>query len=187
MRHICFLLLFFVEKLIKISRVCRVTRVGRVTPIRHFFRPNCKSGDFHFHFISLLVQQILKHRRVKHHGYEFLYTTNNIDKDHPLPDGIPPIYGCVIDDIMATGHVQCRPDQLTINQYQPGQGNTVNQNSVISYYNKVFIVLYKTKLFMKMSSRELLSHVEHTMENIRTQEHILPGKVFETITQHCLK
>ena len=33
---------FFVEKLIKISRVGGVTRVGRVTPIKHFFifRPN---------------------------------------------------------------------------------------------------------------------------------------------------
>ena len=29
--------LFFVEKLIKISRVGRVTRVGQVTPIKHYF------------------------------------------------------------------------------------------------------------------------------------------------------
>lgn len=33
------------------------------------------------------VQKSLKHRRVKHFGYEFHYENNNIDKDKPLPGG----------------------------------------------------------------------------------------------------
>ncbi|XP_070553831.1 tRNA (carboxymethyluridine(34)-5-O)-methyltransferase alkbh8-like [Ptychodera flava] len=68
------------------------------------------------------AQKTLKHRRVKHYGYEFRYDNNNVDKDRPLPDGIPTLYSDVIDDIMKTGHVQNRPDQITVNQYQPGQG-----------------------------------------------------------------
>ncbi|XP_039178096.1 alkylated DNA repair protein alkB homolog 8 isoform X2 [Crotalus tigris] len=37
-----------------------------------------------------LAQKSLKHRRVKHFGYEFRYDNNNVDRDKPLPGGIPP-------------------------------------------------------------------------------------------------
>ncbi|XP_072171481.1 tRNA (carboxymethyluridine(34)-5-O)-methyltransferase ALKBH8-like [Diadema setosum] len=67
-------------------------------------------------------KQSLKHRRVQHHGYEFNYATNNVDAERPLPGGMPALYSRVIDRIMETGHVKVRLDQLTINQYQPGQG-----------------------------------------------------------------
>ncbi|KAB0350923.1 hypothetical protein FD754_015780 [Muntiacus muntjak] len=33
------------------------------------------------------VQKSLKHRRVKHFGYEFHYESNSVDKDKPLPGG----------------------------------------------------------------------------------------------------
>lgn len=33
------------------------------------------------------AQKSLKHRRVKHFGYEFHYENNNVDKDKPLPGG----------------------------------------------------------------------------------------------------
>ncbi|XP_058041789.1 alkylated DNA repair protein alkB homolog 8 isoform X2 [Ahaetulla prasina] len=36
------------------------------------------------------AQKCLKHRRVKHFGYEFRYDNNNVDQDRPLPGGIPP-------------------------------------------------------------------------------------------------
>ncbi|RXN32301.1 alkylated DNA repair alkB -like protein [Labeo rohita] len=39
---------------------------------------------------DVTVQKALKHRRVKHYGYEFRYDNNNVDKDKPLPGGIPP-------------------------------------------------------------------------------------------------
>lgn len=35
----------------------------------------------------LLAQKALKHRRVKHYGFEFRYDNNNVDKDKPLPAG----------------------------------------------------------------------------------------------------
>ncbi|XP_033631422.1 alkylated DNA repair protein alkB homolog 8-like [Asterias rubens] len=69
-----------------------------------------------------VVQQTLKHRRVQHFGYEFNYATNNIDKGNPLPDPMPSLYDDVISRIMATGLIQFRPDQITVNEYQPGQG-----------------------------------------------------------------
>lgn len=39
--------------------------------------------------IIFVAQKSLKHRRVKHYGFEFRYDNNNVDKDKPLPAGKP--------------------------------------------------------------------------------------------------
>lgn len=40
------------------------------------------------HFFSFhIIQKSLKHRRVKHFGYEFHYENNNVDKNKPLLGG----------------------------------------------------------------------------------------------------
>ncbi|XP_075054923.1 tRNA (carboxymethyluridine(34)-5-O)-methyltransferase ALKBH8 [Mixophyes fleayi] len=67
-------------------------------------------------------QKSLKHRRVKHYGYEFRYDNNNIDKDQPLPGGLPEFCSVLLDRCLQQGLIKNRPDQLTINQYEPGQG-----------------------------------------------------------------
>ncbi|XP_028904008.1 alkylated DNA repair protein alkB homolog 8 isoform X1 [Ornithorhynchus anatinus] len=68
------------------------------------------------------AQKSLKHRRVKHFGYEFRYDNNNVDKDKPLPGGLPEMCGGVLERCLKQGHIKISPDQLTINQYEPGQG-----------------------------------------------------------------
>lgn len=70
-------------------------------------------------YISTANQQ-LRHRRVKHFGYEFLYGTNNVDKSNPLNDGIPSVCDVILERIQQ--HVAFRPDQMTVNEYKPGQG-----------------------------------------------------------------
>ena len=67
-------------------------------------------------------RQSLKHRRVKHYGYEFLYGTNNVDLERPLKCGIPTVCDSLIDQLIADGYLTAKPDQLTVNSYQPGQG-----------------------------------------------------------------
>ncbi|XP_069825857.1 alkylated DNA repair protein alkB homolog 8 isoform X2 [Dendropsophus ebraccatus] len=67
-------------------------------------------------------QKSLKHRRVKHYGYEFRYDNNNVDKDQPLPGGLPEFCNVLLDRCLHQGLIKTRPDQLTINQYEPGQG-----------------------------------------------------------------
>lgn len=64
----------------------------------------------------------LKHRKVKHFGFEFKYGINDVDMEDPLPQGIPPVCSNFLQRALATGHVTHYPDQLTVNQYQPGQG-----------------------------------------------------------------
>ncbi|XP_013366575.1 PREDICTED: alkylated DNA repair protein alkB homolog 8 isoform X2 [Chinchilla lanigera] len=67
-------------------------------------------------------QKSLKHRRVKHFGYEFHYENNNVDKDKPLPEGLPAVCDSFLEKWLAEGYIKHKPDQLTVNQYEPGQG-----------------------------------------------------------------
>ncbi|XP_031408024.1 alkylated DNA repair protein alkB homolog 8-like [Meleagris gallopavo] len=68
------------------------------------------------------TQKTLKHRRVKHFGYEFRYDNNDVDKDKPLPGGLPEICISFLEKCLKQGYIKHKPDQLTVNQYEPGQG-----------------------------------------------------------------
>ena len=64
----------------------------------------------------------MKHRKVRHFGYEFIYGKNNIDKEKPLDESIPDICKPIIDKLVDDGVISWKPDQLTVNQYETGQG-----------------------------------------------------------------
>lgn len=68
------------------------------------------------------AQKTLKHRKVKHYGYEFRYDNNNVDKDKPLPIGLPEETTPVLKRCLTHGYINHMPDQLTVNQYESGQG-----------------------------------------------------------------
>ena len=61
-------------------------------------------------------------------GMSFVMISTMLTKSAPLQWGIPPQCNDVIEAIMKTGHVMHRPDQLTVNEYQPGQGNVVMEH-----------------------------------------------------------
>lgn len=87
--------------------------------------PHILSGIYiiiHFYTCLFAERRELKHRQVKHFGFEFKYGINDVDADDPLPQGIPPVCSNFLQRALATGHVTHYPDQLTVNQYQPGQG-----------------------------------------------------------------
>ncbi len=64
----------------------------------------------------------LKLRTVHHYGYEFLYNSNTVDPGMPLPGGLPPIVDFLLERIMDTKLIKDCPDQLTVNEYEPGAG-----------------------------------------------------------------
>lgn len=64
----------------------------------------------------------MKHRQVKHYGYEFNYSINNVDKNNPLNDGIPKQCEFLFKRLEQTQFKEFKPDQLTVNHYKPGQG-----------------------------------------------------------------
>lgn len=71
---------------------------------------------------DVTAQKALKHRRVKHYGFEFRYDNNNVDKDKPLSAGIPAVCLPILERCLRKGHINIVPDQLTVNQYESGQG-----------------------------------------------------------------
>ncbi|XP_075905974.1 tRNA (carboxymethyluridine(34)-5-O)-methyltransferase alkbh8 isoform X2 [Nelusetta ayraudi] len=71
---------------------------------------------------DITAQKALKHRRVKHYGFEFRYDNNNVDKDKPLAAGIPQECLPVLERCVAHKLLDVMPDQLTVNQYESGQG-----------------------------------------------------------------
>lgn len=68
---------------------------------------------------------VLKHRQVKHFGFEFRYDTNNVDADKPLTENHIPKECDLLWEKLANEHNLSNksPDQLTVNKYEPGQGN----------------------------------------------------------------
>ena len=64
----------------------------------------------------------LKHRQVMHFGYEFLYGSNLVDPNNPLPGRLPAITHPLLDRMMEQGLITHHPDQLTVNRYNPGAG-----------------------------------------------------------------
>lgn len=64
----------------------------------------------------------LKNRRVKHYGYEFRYGTNDVDENKPLKENIPPVCDKLLDKCVSLGIIAVKPDQMTVNFYDPGQG-----------------------------------------------------------------
>lgn len=65
----------------------------------------------------------MKKRSVKHYGYEFLYSNNNVDGTKPMYNcPIPASCNAILKRMSMLGHIDLVPDQLTVNLYQPGQG-----------------------------------------------------------------
>lgn len=65
---------------------------------------------------------LLKHRRVYHFGYTFLYNGNKADLDGPPADPMPESCSKLVDKFIESGLIDKRSDQLTVNVYEPGQG-----------------------------------------------------------------
>ena len=70
----------------------------------------------------LPVSSTLKHRSVRHYGYEFIYGRNTVDADLPLPGGLPDVCTPLLEKIVSQEVLQWMPDQLTVNDYLPGAG-----------------------------------------------------------------
>lgn len=63
----------------------------------------------------------LKNRKVIHFGFEFNYD-NNMASEQPSPDPIPSVCQPVIDRMLGAGIFKEKPDQVTVNIYEPGNG-----------------------------------------------------------------
>ncbi|XP_026814450.1 alkylated DNA repair protein alkB homolog 8-like isoform X1 [Rhopalosiphum maidis] len=74
----------------------------------------------------------MKHRQVKHYGFEFNYDFNNVRYD--TCDPIPKEFEFILNAIYL--RLNWRPNQITINKYLPGQGipNHIDNITVFDEY-----------------------------------------------------
>jgi alkylated DNA repair protein alkB homolog 8 len=75
--------------------------------------------------LLIFLGQALKHRKVRHYGYQFEYGTNNVNPDNPLDEKIPTECSTVIERMLDQNLIAWTPEQLTVNQYEPGQGKNL--------------------------------------------------------------
>ena len=66
-------------------------------------------------------ENVLKHRQVKHFGYEFNYSNNDIDPNLPLDDPIPVECMKVAEKAHELKLSEHLADQMTVNRYLPGK------------------------------------------------------------------
>jgi alkylated DNA repair dioxygenase AlkB len=60
-------------------------------------------------------------RRVQHHGFRYDYRARSVDASMRLGD-LPPWAAALADRIAREGLAERAPDQVIVNEYQPGQG-----------------------------------------------------------------
>ncbi|XP_038243389.1 alkylated DNA repair protein alkB homolog 8 isoform X3 [Dermochelys coriacea] len=107
-----------------------------------------ESIDWTENEVNQNAQKSLKHRRVKHFGYEFRYNNNNVDKDKPLPGGLPGICSMLLEKCLKQGYIKHKPDQLTINQYEPGQGIPPHIDTHSAFEDEIISLSLGTEIVM---------------------------------------
>lgn len=91
----------------------------------------------------------LKHRQVKHYGFEFRYDINNVDKDKPLDEAIPSECNFLWDRVRHCSNVNfTEPDQLTINCYQPGHGIPPHTDTHSAFEDVIFSLSLGSSVIM---------------------------------------
>ncbi|XP_035227218.1 alkylated DNA repair protein alkB homolog 8-like [Stegodyphus dumicola] len=107
-----------------------------------------------FSFEDCNDKAVLKHRKVKHYGYEFIYGSNNIDKNKCLDSKIPTICMPHLEKLVALGYIPRVPDQLTVNHYLPGQGIPPHVDTHSAFEDGIISLSLGSQVVMDFSSPE---------------------------------
>lgn len=95
----------------------------------------------------------LKNRKVYHFGYEFKYGNNNVDVSDPIKE-IPKELDFVWDRLMKKCpdlglEINFKPDQLTVNNYQPGQGIPAHVDTHSAFEDPIVLLSLQSGLVME--------------------------------------
>ncbi|MFO0964048.1 MAG: alpha-ketoglutarate-dependent dioxygenase AlkB [Gemmataceae bacterium] len=92
-------------------------------------------------------------RRVQHYGYRYDYKARKVDSAMylgPLPAWARPLASRLVAD----GYMAATPDQLIVNEYQPGQGITAHVDCVPCFGPVVCSVTLGSQCVMDLSALE---------------------------------
>ena len=99
------------------------------------------------------IQEDLKQRTVVHYGYKFRYGSNDVDCLNPLSnDGLPEFSQSLIKKLLFTGQFQNKPDQLTINKYEPGDGIPPHIDNPVAFAEPLATLSLGSPVIMEMKS-----------------------------------
>jgi len=92
-------------------------------------------------------------RRVQHYGYRYDYKARRVDPSMylgPLPDWAHRL----ADRLMSDGHMPTAPDQLIVNEYEPGQGITAHVDCVPCFGPVICSLSLGSPCLMELSAVE---------------------------------
>uniref|UniRef100_A0A131YZB9 Methyltransferase n=1 Tax=Rhipicephalus appendiculatus TaxID=34631 RepID=A0A131YZB9_RHIAP len=90
----------------------------------------------------------LRQREVRHFGYAFNYSLQGVQKDAPLSEGIPSECVPFLNRLVAAGHLDRLPDQLTVTRYLPGQGIPPHVDSHESFDDHIVLLSLGSPIVM---------------------------------------
>lgn len=97
------------------------------------------------------ISEALKSRKVIHFGYEFDYDNNAASKD-PSPNRMPVVCEPIIERMLDARIFTERPDQLTVNIYEPGNGIPSHVDTHSAFGDTIASLSLLSGLFVSASS-----------------------------------
>nr|XP_054923816.1 alkylated DNA repair protein alkB homolog 8-like isoform X2 [Dermacentor andersoni] len=94
------------------------------------------------------IERALRQREVRHFGYAFDYSLQGVQKDAPLSECIPNECAPFLDRLVAAGHLDRLPDQLTVTRYLPGQGIPPHVDSHESFDDDIVLLSLGSSIVM---------------------------------------
>ncbi|XP_020797839.1 alkylated DNA repair protein alkB homolog 8 [Drosophila serrata] len=103
----------------------------------------------------------LKHRHVKHFGFEFLYGVNNVDPAKPLEQSIPSACDILWPRLESSASKWdwSTPDQLTVNEYEPGHGIPPHVDTHSAFLDPILSLSLQSDVVMDFRRGEELVQV----------------------------
>lgn len=99
----------------------------------------------------------LKRRKIKHYGYEFRYGTNDCDETKPLTDEesrMPALCDDLLDKMLNDRLIDARPDQLTVNYYEPGHGIGAHVDNTTAFDDYIVSLSLMSAVIMEFRQKE---------------------------------
>ncbi|VDN03561.1 unnamed protein product [Thelazia callipaeda] len=110
----------FVENVPEVKNVESLCKPNDLRLLLNFINDDEEAALISFIQDYLPTGKTLKSRKVIHFGFEFNYDINVAEE--PSPNSMPTVCEAIIDKMLSAGLFQEKPDQLTVNVYEPGNG-----------------------------------------------------------------
>ncbi len=96
-------------------------------------------------------------RRIQHYGYRYNYKARRVDGTSYLGQ-LPEWLGYLCDRLVGQMIFDTRPDQVIINEYEPGQGISPHTDCIPCFGDTIASLSLKSNCMMKFGKTHIDSH-----------------------------